>query len=275
MIQQPKQWKKYVAVGDSFTEGLSDRGLGDSYYGWADRLAQSLADTYCSEEEPLEYANLAVRGRLVTQIVEEQVPRALELQPDLVSFAGGVNDAMRGSFDLDARVTDLERGVKALRSAGIDVLLVAFGDPSTSSGLMRFTAHRFSGLNSATVAIAEAYDCFLLNFWGMEAFVDTAVWDEDRLHLNPVGHKLAAEAALISLGFDRNLSMSMSRASDTQASNTRASNTKGKIDRAFKHVRWAKNHGAPWVGRRIRGVSSGDGISPKYWSYTDVKPRAG
>lgn len=268
VIREPKQWRRYVAIGDSFTEGLTDRGLGDSFYGWADRLAQHLANTYCSNDEPLHYANLAVRGRLVTQMVEQQVPRALELKPELVSFAGGVNDAMRGSFDLDARATDIERAVRSLREAGIDVLLVAFGDPSTSSGIMKLTAHRFSGLNSATVAIAEAYDCYLMNFWGMEEFIEESVWDEDRLHLNPRGHRLAAETAFRSLGFDQDF-VSMHPA--LKASGFSAD--KGRLSKAISHVRWAKDHGAPWVGRRIRGVSSGDGIDPKFWSYTAVTPR--
>lgn len=263
-----KQWRKFVAIGDSFTEGLSDRGLGDSYYGWADRLAQLLADSYCSESQPLQYANLAVRGRLVTQMLEEQVPRAIELKPDLVSFAGGVNDAMRASFDLDARATDLERGVRSLRQAGIDVLLVAFGDASKSSGIMKMTAHRFSGLNSATVAIAEAYDCYLMNFWGMEEFIDESVWDEDRLHLNPLGHRMAADTALTALGIEPpNLPRS------STGKRMGGSGSLGRIGRTAGHLRWIKNHGAPWVGRRIRGVSSGDGINPKYWDYTSVVPQ--
>lgn len=266
--REPKQWRNYVAIGDSFTEGLSDRGLGDSYFGWADRLAQLLADNYCSTAQPLNYANLAVRGRLVTQMVDQQVPRALELKPDLVSFAGGVNDAMRGSFDLDARATDIERGVRSLREAGIDVLLVAFGDPSTSSGIMKLTAHRFSGLNSATVAIAEAYDCYLMNFWGMEEFIEESLWDEDRLHLNPRGHRLAAETAFKALGFDHKFP-----ATPPVVKREGSFEGHGRLSSAISHVRWAKNHGAPWVGRRIRGVSSGDGIDPKYWSYTTVTPR--
>ncbi len=263
MRRDPREWKKYVAIGDSFTEGLADRGLGDSYYGWADRLAQSLANRYCSDTDPLLYANLAVRGRLVTAMVEEQVPRAIELQPDLVSFAGGVNDAMRRSFNLDEKATILEKGVRELRQAGIDVLLVGFGDPSQSSGLMRLTADRFAGLNSATVAIAKAYDCYLLNFWGMESFLEETLWDEDRLHLSPLGHQLTSDEAMVALGWERTMEVPL----------IPPAQNRGSLDRLVGHARWIKEHGAPWVSRRIRGVSSGDGIEPKYWSYTQVYPR--
>lgn len=260
---EPREWRKYVAIGDSFTEGISDRGLGDSYYGWADRLAQALADRYCTRENPLAYANLAVRGRLLSSMVDQQIPRAIELKPDLVTFAGGVNDAMRSSFNLDLKATELERGVRELRGAGIDVMLVGFGDPSGSSGLMSLIADRFAGLNSATVAIAEAYDCYLLNFWGMETFTRRALWDEDRLHLNPLGHALTAQLALESLGWGGSNRV-------TEIPEARPIGTVSKIT---GHIRWVKNHGAPWVGRRIRKASSGDGIEPKYWSYTNIYPR--
>jgi lysophospholipase L1-like esterase len=260
---EPREWRKFVAIGDSFTEGIADRGLGDSYYGWADRLAQLLADSYATDSHPLRYANLAVRGRLLTAMVEEQVPRALELDPDLVTFAGGVNDAMRGSFDLDRKATELERGVRQLREAGIDVMLVGFGDPSESSGLMRLIADRFAGLNSATVAIAEAYDCYLLNFWGMESFTQESLWDEDRLHLNPTGHSLAAQAALKSLGWAETNEDLIIPVLPHQA----------LIAQLIGHAKWTKQYGVPWISRRLRGVSSGDGVDPKFWSYTDVYPR--
>lgn len=77
----------YTAIGDSFTEGVGDPGPDGAFVGWADRFAVLLADQ--RPEGAFRYANLAVRGRLLDQIVEEQVPRAKELAPDLVSFCAG------------------------------------------------------------------------------------------------------------------------------------------------------------------------------------------
>lgn len=74
----------YAAVGDSFTEGVGDPGPDGAYIGWADRLAVLLSDQQA--EGDFRYANLAVRGRLLDQIVEEQVPRAKALAPALVTF---------------------------------------------------------------------------------------------------------------------------------------------------------------------------------------------
>jgi lysophospholipase L1-like esterase len=260
---QPKKWKSFVAIGDSFTEGVGDLGVNDVYLGWADRLAGKLADEYCSQNEPLHYANLAIRGRLLTQMVDEQLPRARELNPALVSFAGGINDAMRGSFDLDEKATELERAVRELRSAGHDVLLFAFGDSSRNSKVMALIRDRFVGLRSATLAIAEAYDCYLVDFWDMEIFNDPAVWDADRLHLNPRGHALVADAAMQSLGWG-NSDWLVSDGEIVQAS---------LPARVLAHASWAKNHGWPWVSRRLRGASSGDGITAKYWDYVNIYSR--
>ena len=260
---QPKKWKSFVAVGDSFTEGVGDLGVNDLYLGWADRLAGKLADEYCSQNNPLQYANLAIRGRLLTQMLEEQVPRAREMNPALVSFAGGINDAMRGSFDLDTKATELERAVRELRSGGHDVLLFAFGDSSRNSKVMALIRDRFVGLRSATLAIAEAYDCYLVDFWDMEIFNDPRVWDADRLHLNPRGHALVADAALQSLGWG-NSDWLVGDGEIAQAA---------LPTRVLRHASWAKNHGWPWVSRRLRGASSGDGVSAKYWDYVNIYPR--
>ena len=55
-------WRRYVATGDSFTEGLSDpAGDGDHWRGWADRLAESLA-RLAGPDAGFEYANLAIRA---------------------------------------------------------------------------------------------------------------------------------------------------------------------------------------------------------------------
>ncbi len=265
MIQkQAKEWKSFVALGDSFTEGVADQGINGSYYGWADRLAAKLADTYCTASDPLRYANLAIRGRLLHEILSEQVPRARALNPELVSFAGGLNDAMRGSFDLDVRATELERAVRELRAGGHDVLLFAFGDPARTSKLMGLISDRFAGLRSATLAIAQAYDCYLVDFWDLEIFDDPRIWDADRLHLNPKGHALVADATMQALGWGN---------VDWRLNPGRIAQPALPV-RILGHASWAKNHGWPWISRRIRGVSSGDGISAKYWDYVNISPRA-
>jgi lysophospholipase L1-like esterase len=115
-------WRRYVALGDSFTEGLSDHDPDrpGEFRGWADRLAEHLA---AAAPGDVEYANLAIRGRLLRQVVDEQVPVALAARPDLVSLVAGGNDLMRPGSDPDELAATLEGAVVRLRASGADVLL--------------------------------------------------------------------------------------------------------------------------------------------------------
>ncbi|MEZ5116459.1 MAG: SGNH/GDSL hydrolase family protein [Candidatus Nanopelagicales bacterium] len=243
-------WRRYVALGDSFTEGLQDEvGPDGRHRGWADRLAGELD----ARSPGLTYANLAVRGRLLPQVVDEQVPAALALDPDLVTFAAGVNDALRRHFDLDASATLLEDAVRRLRAGGADVLLVAFGDPSRRSRAIGSVTGRIAAYDSVVRAVAERYGCYLMDFWGLAAFDDDVLWDEDRLHLAPEGHRVVAAAALDALGFG-----------DDRWRTPRAPSPHRPLPaRVAADAAWARGHLLPWLGRRLRGISSGDGVDPK------------
>lgn len=243
-------WQRFVALGDSFTEGLMDDvGADGRHVGWADRTAGALAVI----NPDLEYANLAIRGRLLPQVVDEQVPVALELQPDLVSFAAGVNDTLRRSYDLDASMTALENGVRAMRSSGADVLLFAFGDPSRRSAVMGSVRDRIARANTATRAIGDHYGCMVVDFWGRAVFDDDIFWDDDRLHLSPAGHALASAAALEALGVG-----------DDRWRTPVSPSPVGSLPvRGLGHARWVARHLGPWLARRAQGRSSGDGIVPK------------
>ena len=129
-------WQRYIALGDSFTEGLNDADPArpDEFRGWADRLAEHLA---AATEGDVEYANLAIRGRLLRQVVEEQVPVALEARPDLVSLVAGGNDLMRPGADPDELASTLEAAVVRFREAGADVLLATSVDTRNTPILRR------------------------------------------------------------------------------------------------------------------------------------------
>ncbi|MDA3021376.1 MAG: SGNH/GDSL hydrolase family protein [Actinomycetota bacterium] len=249
IARQAKPWRSYVALGDSFTEGLvDDIGPDGRYVGWADRVAQVLA----LRVPDFRYANLAIRGRLAQQVSVEQVPLAIAMRPDLVSFAVGVNDALRRSYDLHRTATAVENGVRALRASGADVLLYAFGDPGRRSMLLGRISGRLADYNSAMREIAAIYDCYLVNFWGVAAFDQGEYWGADRLHLSPLGHELAAQCALQALGMG-------DAGWRTPAPITPAA----PITRALGHLHWVQGHLTPWVTRRLRGASSGDGIVAK------------
>jgi lysophospholipase L1-like esterase len=267
VIDRPiaRDWRRFVALGDSFTEGLMDEvGPDGRHRGWADRVAQVLdARAVARGEEGIAYANLAVRGRLVRQVIAEQVPAAVALGPDLASIAVGVNDTLRPHFELDPLATALENGVRDLRAGGSDVLLFAFGDPARRSRAMAPVRERIRGYNSAVRAIAERYDCYLVSFWEVAAYDDDRLWDADRLHLSPAGHALAAQTALEALG----VGDPAWRTPAVPASRPPIS------ARASSHVRWTAGHLAPWILRRIRGASSGDAVQPKHAAWVPAPGR--
>ncbi|MFM9135264.1 MAG: SGNH/GDSL hydrolase family protein [bacterium] len=245
----PPRWTRYVALGDSFTEGLMDvTDASGRHRGWADRLAERLATL----DPDFRYANLAIRGRTTPQVVAEQVPEALLLRPDLVSLAVGINDTLRPRYDPHAAATHVENATRSLRSQGADVILFAFGDPSRKSRVMGRVTDRIVAANAATRAIGHRYGCFVVDFWGCAAFDADEFWDEDRLHLSPQGHELASLAVLEALGVG-----------DDAWRTPVPEAPRGFAERLAGDVRWASRHLAPWVARRIRRRSSGDGISPK------------
>ena len=92
-------YRRYVAIGDSTTEGLEDPDPEGGYRGWADRLAQHIAD---GQQEALEYANLAIRGLRMREIRLRQLNDALAMQPDLLTVSGGMNDVIAPRCDFDA-----------------------------------------------------------------------------------------------------------------------------------------------------------------------------
>ncbi|MBB6349125.1 SGNH/GDSL hydrolase family protein [Nonomuraea muscovyensis] len=239
--------RSFVALGDSFTEGLNDPGEGDHYRGWADRVAERLA----ADEPAFRYANLAVRGRLLDQIVTEQVPLAVQMAPDLVSLCAGGNDLLRPGSDPDVMAKTLARAVREVRACGADVLLFTGVDPRDTP-LMRRLRGRFAIYYLHIRSIADLYGCHLIDLWSMQPLRDWRAWSDDRLHMNEDGHRLVAARVLDVLGvpFDDWREEWPQRVVDPRA-------------RRREDTQWLREHLVPWVARRLRGTSSGDGLDPK------------
>lgn len=242
-----------MALGDSFTEGLDDLQPDGRFRGWADRVATQLA-LHRPEPSEFRYANLAIRGRRMPQIAAEQVPVAADMRPDLVSLVGGVNDLLRPSFDLQHIRDLLTSSVDALKSAGAQVLLLVGANPAARSprmvGLVR---GRLDGLNDAIAEIAEDQDCLAVNLTDEDVFADPRMWSPDRLHLSGLGHERIAGAYLETLGLG----------DDSWREPLPEASGQGVLERVVVDAKWAGQHLAPWIGRRLAGRSSGDGLTPK------------
>ena len=259
----------FLALGDSFTEGLNDRVPGHgAYRGWADRFADLLA----ADQPGLRYANLAIRGKLLGEVAAEQVPRAVELRPDLVSLAAGGNDILRPGSDPDVLAQTFDEAVAQLRGAGCQVLLFTGFDPSAFP-VIRMLRGKVAAYNMHLRAIADIRDCYLVDLWSMRVLDDPREWSQDRLHLSPDGHRRVALRAceVMGVSVDDDWRDPLPPRIDedamlAKAANSRAarlSQTTDWLAARRLDARWAREYAVPWFSRRLRGVSSGDGIPPK------------
>ncbi|MBL1090852.1 SGNH/GDSL hydrolase family protein [Streptomyces sp. NPDC001739] len=241
----------YAAVGDSFTEGVGDPGPDGVYIGWADRLAVLLSDQQA--EGAFRYANLAVRGRLLDQIVEEQVPRAKELAPDLVTFCAGGNDILRPGSDPDAVAERYEAAVADLR-ASVGTVLLCTGFDTRGVPVLGLLRGKIATYTAHVRAIADRHGCPVLDLWSLKSVQDRRAWSEDRLHLSADGHtRVALRAAqVLGLPVPADPDQPWPPEAERSAAEARRNN-----------IHWAREHLVPWIGRRLRGESSGDHVEPK------------
>jgi lysophospholipase L1-like esterase len=256
----------FVALGDSFTEGLEDElGSDGRHRGWADRVAAALA----IRNGRLRYANLAIRGRLLEQVIAEQVPMALGLAPSLISFHAGPNDVLRPRVDLPSLLARYEQGVAQLSNGGAQVLLFTViaraGGTGRTADLL---AGRFEAFNQVARSAANRYGCLLVDLGSAPALQDRRLWHEDRLHLAPAGHARVAAAVLERLGETDPALLGGDVGWWRAPLPARSGRTRGADLRA--DVRWVRRYFVPWVGRRLRGVSSGDLVVAKQVALVEV-----
>ncbi|MFJ9349191.1 SGNH/GDSL hydrolase family protein [Streptomyces sp. NPDC101237] len=238
-----------VAIGDSFTEGMSDLKADGSYRGWADVLAGRMA----ARTPGFQYANLAVRGKLIGQIVEEQVDVAAAMRPDVITLVGGLNDTLRPKCDMD-RVRDLlTQAVERLAPACEQLVLMR--SPGRQGPVLDRFRPRMEELFACIDALAERHGALVVDLYGAPSLADPRMWDVDRLHLTAEGHRRVAEAVWQALGHEPE---------DTEwRTPMPLTPPPGWTARRAADVRFTRQHLLPWIGRRLTGRSSGDGRAPK------------
>lgn len=243
-------FERYVALGDSTTEGLEDSYPDGAYRGWADRLAAILA----AASPGLGYANLAIRGRKLGQIRAEQLEPALALEPDLATVLGGLNDILRPSVDIDAVGADLDAIVGSLREAGATVLVMTYPDPTAVITVAaRPIRDRVDAFNAVIRHVAGERGAVLIDL-DRDGVANPRYWSADRLHANPLGHERMAAAAAHALGADPGPGWDARLPMPAPAPAPL---------RIARDAAWIGRHLTPWLVRRIRGRSSGDGRDPK------------
>jgi lysophospholipase L1-like esterase len=257
----------FVAVGDSFTEGLNDATASGGFRGWADRLAGLLAAPYPG----LRYANLAVRGKLLRQVVAEQVPAAAAMAPGLASLGGGGNDILRPGADPDTLAELFDAGVARLQGSGARVLMFTMCDTATFP-VFRLLRGKIAAYNMHLRAIADARGCYLVDLWSMGFLHTPAAWSGDRLHLTADSHQRVALRCCEVLGVPVSGDWRVPLAADLDLPAQKLVGRAAWLAARRSDVRWARDYLAPWVNRRLHGTSSGDGLTAKRPTLVVIAP---
>ena len=248
---------RYVAIGDSFTEGVGDELPDGAVRGWADLAAAGWAD---ATGRTVQYANLAIRGKLVRPIVDEQLERALALKPTHLSFNGGGNDMLRPRTSIEHVLDAFLQVVRRCDDEGVTLIVLSGANPSAQLPFGALVNRRGDALSDAVVArLADRDDIVRALNWYDRTLTHPSYWSADRLHMNERGHHRVAARVLGALGLD--------------APGEWWSLPAAAPAPALARGEYFREHLAPWVRRRLTGRSSGDGREPKFGSWIDVAPR--
>ncbi len=250
MVTQAHPWSRYVAIGDSFTEGIGDPepNVPGGHRGWADRVAEVLG----RGTEDFAYANLAVRGKLIQQIIDEQLEPALALRPDLITISAGGNDVIRPRTDPDEIAARFEYAIERL-SRDHATIVIFTGVDVGFSPVFRGIRGKVAIYNENLRRIAKRFDCIVADQWALTEIQDQRMWAPDRLHLNSLGHHTVARMVLAALNVEN----------DLEPMKPEPLPTSTWRQARVEDLSWAREYLVPWVLRRIRHQSSGDLISAK------------
>lgn len=243
------RFNSFIAMGDSFTEGMSDELPDGSYLGWADRLAVMLAEF----KPRFQYANTALRGKMLQEIIDEQLPIALDVRPHLVTICAGGNDLVIPGTNIDQIAEKFDDMIRQLVEAGIEVVVFTGPDTRELSVLSRLR-RKVAIYNAHMHATADRYGARMVDLWAMEALRDPRAFSEDRLHFSAEGHRRIALRVAEVLGVPTE--------ADWREPWPDVERPKW-LDLRRSDLEWTKAYLLPWVGRLLRGESMGDGLEPK------------
>jgi lysophospholipase L1-like esterase len=242
---------RYVALGDSQTEGLWDGDDTSGVRGFADRLAVRL-----SELNPdVRYANLAVRGRRIRNVLHDQLPVAIAMDPDLITSCIGMNDVTRPGGTFDTALQDIEVLHDRLAETGATVVTTTFPDLARILPVGRFLEGRVRQINAVIRTAARRHGFRLVDLYDAASMGDPDTWSPDRVHGSPRGHELFAAAAAEALD--------LPGSSHEWATPIQTATRPGPRSGMSAQLSWTQSLLMPWIWRHLRGRSSGDGRGAK------------
>ena len=246
---------RFIALGDSMTEGMCDEIVDGQYRGWADRVA----DTLAKENPNFTYVNLAIRGKLLHQVIDDQIPEAAKFVTGLetlLSFHAGANDVLRPNYQAEVAFAKYEKGISDLTKTGATVIVFTVIDRVEGNGKTAQLWHeRFSAFNVNVRQVANKYGAIIIESDNAKWMADLRFLARDRLHLNTDGHWRLSQAVLENLGKESDPKWKIPLIPAIK---------KSRLRKNLENIIWIIIFVLPWIWRRVRGRSSGDGRSAKY-----------
>jgi lysophospholipase L1-like esterase len=241
----------FVALGDSFTEGVGDYNpnFPNGVRGWADRVAKQLA----KQDPDFRYANLAVRSKRLHQIIADQLEPAIALRPTLVSFYAGGNDILEFKRSMSELMAEYEGAIRQLSETGARLILFT-GFEVMLPPVLEPMRRRNWAFNEAVRELARRYDAVLVDHWAFERYQDRRMWDTDRLHMSALGHRYMAARVLEALGVDHTLKLQRPEAPVPA----------GLREILRRERDWLQEWVIPMFGRKFKGVTLGDNLPPRW-----------
>ncbi|MEO3759483.1 SGNH/GDSL hydrolase family protein [Mycobacterium sp. B14F4] len=245
------RYSRYVAIGDSQTEGLWDGDDSTGLLGFADRLASMIESPHAG----LAYANLAVRGRRIRDLLDEQLPQALAMRPDLITVCIGMNDVTRPGPYFGEALRELDELHTRLAASGATVVTTTFPDVARILPVGRVIAPRIEQINDEIRTAARRHGFRLVDLFTAPSMTHPATWSPDRVHGSARGHALFAAAAAEALGLPG------SNHDWAHLHDPPRRTSLGSL--AYSQALWTQNMLLPWLWRTARRRSAGDDRGPK------------
>ncbi|OWW11939.1 lipase [Bacillus sp. MB353a] len=189
-------WKRFVAIGDSFTEGIGDEVEGIALKSWVDHFVQ-----LCVND--IEYANFAKRGLVTKEIRSQQLEKALTFNPDLVSLIAGANDVLKGRWNHYAYKEDMKCMIDTLSKTGADIMIANLPDFTVrlpfSTEKKQVLKEQLLEVNEVILSLSREYKLHHIDFWNHHVVNDNTLWSKDFIHPNSKGYVKVAELIFSSL----------------------------------------------------------------------------
>ena len=194
-------WNTFIALGDSIVEGVGDIYPGYENKGWVDLVAKELIKL----SPDMKYYNFGVGGSTIEEVINTQVKKALNKNPDLITLTIGGNDARNPGWTpsiFSQRYSDL---INSLILPDLTLVTMTYPNtniskenliekyddtPRTKGWLLYF--RRMKKINQIIRRISIDNDIFCMEFEDFEPARDPQNLSQDMVHPNSRGYWYAA-----------------------------------------------------------------------------------